>query len=106
MTVIEPPRPVTQEFGGGTESQMGYSTAIYAVDLDKLRVAFGSGDPRLLKRLLPPRKAKGRQKDPNFGPRVWYTRKKALLLNGEPVSWKELIAELSRPKWKGSQLYV
>lgn len=83
---------------------MGYSTALYAVDLDKLKAVVGSADAKLIRRLRPA--AKGSKKDPNFGPRVWYTRKKELLLDGQPVTWKELIAELSRPKWKGSQLYV
>jgi hypothetical protein len=85
---------------------MGYSTTLYAVDLDQLKSAVGSGDARLVRRLLPSRKAKGRKKGPTYGPRVWLTRKKEILLNGRRVSWDQLVAELSRPKWKGSHLYL
>jgi hypothetical protein len=46
-------------FGGEAESRMGYSTAIYAVDLDDLKAAVGSGDPHLLRRLLAEQKGKG-----------------------------------------------
>ncbi len=82
---------------------MGYSTTLYAVDLDALRSAVGSRDARLLKRLRPAKKsAKGGKKDPMQGPRVKLTRKGEIILNGLPSSFDELKAELNRPKWKGT----
>ena len=39
---------------------MGYSTMLYAVDLDRLKAVVGSGDARLIRRLLPAGKKKKR----------------------------------------------
>lgn len=84
---------------------MGYSTTLYAVDLDAIRTAVGSGDVRLLRRLRPAKKKKG-EKDSSQGPRVKLTRKGEVILNGQPVSFNELKAELNRRKWKGTYLYT
>jgi hypothetical protein len=84
---------------------MGYSTSLYAVDLDALRAAIGSRDARLLKRLRPPKK-KPRKKDPMNGPRVKLTRNSQIILNRQPVSFAELKAELNRPKWRGTYLFT
>lgn len=81
---------------------MGYSTAIYAVDLDKLKAAVGSGDSRLIGRLLPPRKGK---RKPTEGPQVMLNRKGEISLNGRTVSFEELIAELRQPTWQGTNFY-
>ncbi len=83
---------------------MGYATVLYAVDLDALKVAVGSGNARLLKRLRPA--PRGRKKDPMQGPRVKLTRRGEILLNRRPVSFAELKAELNRPKWKGTYLFT
>ena len=80
---------------------MGYSTSIYAVDLDKLKAAVGSGDARLLKRLLPRGKA-GRGKRAGEVIRILVNKKSEIYLNGRRVSFDELVAEVSRPKWKWS----
>ncbi|HKB39051.1 MAG TPA: hypothetical protein VKD72_21605 [Gemmataceae bacterium] len=84
---------------------MGYSTALYAVDLDKLKAAVGSGDARLIRRLLPAGKAKGGKKGKKAILRVLLNNQSELFLNREPVSFEGLMAELSRPKWKGSYLF-
>src|SRR5262245_13991531 len=85
---------------------MGYSTTLYAVDLDALRAAVGSQNPQLLGRLRPARKSsKGGKKNPETdGPRVQLTRQGEIILNGHPVTFEELRTELNRPKWKGTYL--
>jgi hypothetical protein len=84
---------------------MGYSTTLYAVDLDILKSAVGSGDARLIRRLLPAGKAKGSKKGKKAVLRVLLNNRSEIYLNREPVSFDELIAELSRSKWKGGYLY-
>src|SRR5262245_51150830 len=83
---------------------MGYSTTLYAVDLKALRAAVGSGDARLRRRVLPADKEG--EKNPKLGPRVMLNRKGEILLNRRRVSFRELTAELRRPRWKGTYLYV
>jgi hypothetical protein len=78
---------------------MGYSTMIYAVDLDQLSAAVGSADAKLIRRLVP-----GRRK-PVKNPRVYVNSGSNIFLNGQFVTFDELCAELSRPKWKGTTLY-
>jgi hypothetical protein len=83
---------------------MGYATTLYAVNLDALRAAVGSGDARLLRRLRPAKKS-AKKRDPMQGPRVKLTRKGEIILNGQPVSFDGLKAELNRRKWKGTYLF-
>jgi len=83
---------------------LGYSTTLYAVDLQALRSAVGSRDPRLLRRVFPVNE-RGK-KNPTLGPRVMRNRKGEILLNRRRVSFPELIAELRRPEWRGTFLYV
>ncbi len=85
---------------------MGYSTNLYAVDLHALRAVVGSRDARLLKRLRPAKGApKAGKKDPLQGPRVKLTRKGAIVLNGQAVTFDQLRTELNRRKWKGTYLF-
>lgn len=81
---------------------MGYATMLYAVDLDKLKVAVGSSDARLIRRLLP--KSTARQ-NPNDLPRVLVNRKGEIFLNRRLVTLNELVRELRQRKWKGTPLY-
>src|SRR5690349_10676408 len=81
---------------------MGYSTALYAVDLDKLKAAVGSGDAPLVKRLLPKKAAI----DPGGGPRVMIGLDRKLFLNREPIEFDELIKRLRQRKWKGTALFL
>ena len=86
---------------------MGYATKLYAIDLEALRSAPGSGDARLLRRLRPVKKSlKGGKKDPMQGPRIKLTRKCDIILNGQPVSRDQLRAELNSRKWKGTYLFT
>jgi hypothetical protein len=94
----EPPRPVTYLFGGGG-ARMGYSTMIYAMDLDRLQSAVGSGDAKLIQRLSPTRR-----KVPK-NPRVYVNSGSNIFLNGQFMTVDELCAELSRPKWRKTILY-
>jgi|SRR5262245_35673107 len=84
---------------------MGYSTVLYAVDLAELASSVGSGNERLIRRLLPAGKAKGGHKRNKVILRVLLNNKSEVFLNGERVSFEELMAELTRPKWKDSLLH-
>ena len=81
---------------------MGYSTAIYAVDLARLRAAVGSRDLSLVKQLMPKKPAM----DPEGGPRVMIDLDRKLFLNREPIEFGELIKKLRQRKWKGTALYL
>jgi hypothetical protein len=78
---------------------MGYSTMIYAVDLDQLRAAVGSADAKLIRQLLPARRK------PLKNPRVYVNGGSNIFLNGQFVTFDELCSELSRPKWRRTTLY-
>ena len=79
---------------------MGYSTALYAVDLDVLTATVGSGDAKLLARLRPASKAKKLKH-----PRVFQNRKGEIFLNGQPFAFNDLLTELRRRKWRGTELH-
>lgn len=86
---------------------MGYSTALYAVDLDRLRAVVGSGDARLIRRLLPAGKKRSKKKvrDTSKGPWVYLKSNGEILVNGQILSYKEMITELRRREWKGKNIY-
>jgi hypothetical protein len=80
---------------------MGHSSAIVAVDLDKLKAAVGSRDAALVRKLRPKKAAPS----PNDGPRVLVGPKGELYLNREPVTFDELQKRLRQRKWKGTDLF-
>lgn len=85
---------------------MGYSTTLYAVDLDALKSKIGSSDAALMKRFGRAKKKQAtRAKHETQGPRVKVTKDSELFLNGQAVSFDELIAALYNPAWKGTYLY-
>lgn len=82
---------------------MGYSTTLYAVDLEALRSAAGSNDQGLIQRALA---AGGSlETDPTQGPRVKVTRDSSIFLNGQLVTLDEFRAALRDPRWKDTNLY-
>src|SRR5262245_32566797 len=85
---------------------MGYSTNLYAVDLDALAATVGSKDAGLLKRFSKEAGARAKKlKREDQGPRIKLTRKSEIVLNGQPVSWDEFVREMHRPKWRGTYVY-
>lgn len=82
---------------------MGYSTTIYAVDLDVLRSAIGSQDMDLVERLR--KLESGKPVDPTKGPRVKLALNSDIFLNGKLVTWEEFKVAIIDPKWSGTDLY-
>jgi hypothetical protein len=83
---------------------VGYGTAIYGVDLHRLRAAVGSQDPDLLGRML----AKWREQcvDTSEGPRIRITAAGEIFLDGRPVADEaELVEELLRPECIGQTIH-
>jgi hypothetical protein len=90
------------------DTQVGYSTTLYAVDLNELSSAVGSGSATLLARVrstIDPEDGATGTVDPTKGPRVKLTLSSEIYLNGERVTWDEFKVGLSDPKWKGTYLY-
>jgi hypothetical protein len=88
---------------------MGYSTTLFAVDVDELRSAVGSNDRKLVARVMKAEKLKPAVKkkaDAASGPRVKVSKNSELFLDGQPVSLDELHAALRKSKWKGAELYL
>lgn len=87
---------------------MGYATIIYAVDLDALRAAVGSRNAGLIQsaKAAASSEEDADEMDPTKGPRIKVTKDSELFLNGQPVSFDELIAALHNPVWKGTNLYL
>lgn len=87
---------------------MGYSTTIYAVDLNVLRSSIDSGNLELIDRLrkceAPP--ASGNDVDPTKGPRIRLALNSDIFLNGNRVSWEEFTVAILDPKWHGTNLYT
>ena len=87
---------------------MGYSTMLYAVDIDKLKSAFGSKDQALLARVravVQEREGGDTRVDPTKGPRVRVTWKSEIYFNGKLVTREEFKENLLSPEWAGTNLY-
>src|SRR5262245_48249934 len=85
---------------------MGYSTTLYAVDLEALRAAVGSRDAALIERAQALRSSADAQGvDPTRGPRIKVTRDSQIILNGQAVTWDECQAIIRQPRWDGMHLY-
>jgi hypothetical protein len=88
---------------------MGYSTKLYAVDLQQLQSAVGSQDRTWIERVESFEKAEGvaeAEVDPTKGPRVKVAKNSDIFLNGRLISWEDFQVAIVRPEWKGSNLYA
>jgi hypothetical protein len=84
---------------------MGYSTTLYAVDLDRLRAAVGSSDATLVERARAAARGSGpTEVDPTQGPRIKVTRNSQIILNGRPMTLDELRPALRDPRWDGTNV--
>lgn len=84
---------------------MGYSTTLYAVDLEKLRAAVGSNDADLAERVRAVGRDPAAGVDPTQGPRIKVTQDSQIILNGKPVTLDEMKAGVRDPRWAGTNLY-
>lgn len=85
---------------------MGYSTTLYAVDLDELQSAVGSDDAALFDRVRQLAADGSGEVDATRGPRVRVTLDGDILFNGRRVSLDEFRAAVSDPEWKGTNLHL
>jgi hypothetical protein len=84
---------------------MGYSTTLYAVDLQALRAAVGSNDATLVERARTAGTGAA-EADPSKDPRVKVTRDSRIFLNGRPVTLDGLREGLRDPRWAGTTVYL
>src|SRR5262245_20380888 len=83
---------------------MGYGTAVYGVDINRLRAATGSRDAHLLRLVLD--KWRELCADTTVGPRVRITVASQFILDGRPISSEsELVEELLKPECEGQSLH-
>jgi hypothetical protein len=87
----------------------GYSTHLYAIDIDELKAAVGSKDDALLERVreaVRQRSGVERPVDPTKGPRVRVTAQSEIYLNGRLLTPDEFKEELLNPEWAGTNMYL
>src|SRR5687767_7447322 len=83
---------------------MGYGTAIYAVDIDRVRAAVGSKDAELLRRVL--EKWREQVADTSEGPRIRISASSEISLDGRPIANEgELVEELLKPACTGQTIH-
>lgn len=88
---------------------MGYSTMMYAVNIGKLKSAFGSRDQDLLalaQAVIHDGTGGAKPVDPTKGPRVRVTWKSEIYFNGKLVSRDEFEKALLTAEWAGMYLYT
>lgn len=88
---------------------MGYSIMLYAVDIDELKGAVGSGDAELLERVraaMLQREGGGPRVDPTKGPRVLVNSRSEIYLDGKPVTVDEFKQGLVDPARAGTNMYL
>lgn len=83
---------------------MGYGTAIYGIDIDRVRAAVGSKDAELRRRVV--EKWREQCSDTSVGPRIRITASSEIILDGLPVANEsELVEELLKPEYAGQSVH-